>query len=89
METSSSLSLAVVLALHVGGTRMSMSLGCCCAGERVPSREGDGEAGWGSPPHLQVSPAGAVVWDVSRKEEEREQVPRCLGDEGKRGNNTG
>lgn len=86
----SSLSLAMVLVFHVGGTQTSVSLGCCWQGDAHLTESGDGEAGGDSPPHLQVSSAGEVVWDVSRPPGRRgEQVPRCLGDKGKKGNNTG
>lgn len=54
METSSSLSLATVLALSVAGTQMSTHLGYHWAGAVRLAESRDGEAGWGSPPHSQV-----------------------------------
>lgn len=39
VETSSSLSPAMVMALYVDGTWMSVSLGCCWAGGCAPSGE--------------------------------------------------
>lgn len=83
METPSSLSLATVWALHVGGTLMPMprdTAGQCgmCAKQTAGM-----EAGWGSPVCLQVS-AAETVWDVPSPPATRgEQVPRCLGDKGK------
>lgn len=91
VETSSSLSLAKVLALYVGGTQMSMSLGCCWAGG-VPSREG-GWRGWlglSSPfASLTSRRSGVGCFQASWKERRGEQVSRCLGDKGTRGSNTG
>lgn len=93
VETSSSLSLAMVLALYVGGTRMSMSLGCCWAGGCVPSRERAwrGWLGPSSPFAIIASRSGVRCFPGPLEGEDRrgKQVPRHPGDKGKRGNNTG